>query len=400
MKESEYNAKFVTNLIQTFFMKDIWNKFVYKLIECKKNNVEEAIYHNIIEDKLELLGWATYRGEICHKVTLPIGSVGHIQPDILVRRDGENMFVIEVKRPNHNCNERDLQQLFSYMLQLRLKVGIYIGEYLEVFYDCPQDNKEPIPVFRAELALDHKNGMFFAEMFSKENFNPENIKNLYDKIVQEKLNQKKLEELKKKLIANEGELQISNIVKQYLMEAYSTTFSEQDIDKMIFSLSFNVQPKENFNQPVNSIQQRESVERNIVYSQRSPISTRKNMVDNKDHTKYSLNGSEPVGKGRFVLLLVTEYVKSHPTLTFHDLEKVFRPEWHSCGVIKTIDSVDDQRRFYIKNEDRLYDVNHTAFVVCNQWGAGNERIKSYWDKAKNEFFAIANKEGWKVKISN
>ena len=382
-------------------MKDIWNKFVYKLIECKKNNVEEAIYHNIIEDKLELLGWATYRGEICHKVTLPIGSVGHIQPDILVRRDGENMFVIEVKRPNHNCNERDLQQLFSYMLQLRLKVGIYIGEYLEVFYDYPQDNKEPIPVFRAELALDHKNGMFFAEMFSKENFNPENIKNLYDKIVQEKLNQKKLEELKKKLIANEGELQISHIVKQYLMEAYSTTFSEQDIDKMIFSLSFNVQPKENFNQPVNSIQQRESVERNIVYSQRSPISTRKNMVDNKDYTKYSLNGSTRVGKGRFVLLLVTEYVKSHPTLTFHDLEKVFRPEWHSCGVIKTIDSVDDRRRFYINNEeDWLYDVNHTAFVVCNQWGAGHERIESYWDKAKNEFFAIANKEGWKVEISN
>ena len=146
-------------------MQDIWNKFVYKLIDCKERNVDEATYHATIEDKLELLGWASYRKEICHKPSVEIGSSQRIQPDILIKRNDENLFVIEVKRPSNTQNSRELKQLFSYMYQLRLKVGVYIGEHIEVFYDQPTNDMAPVSIFKVDLSLDNKNGAKFVELF-------------------------------------------------------------------------------------------------------------------------------------------------------------------------------------------------------------------------------------------
>ena len=45
-----------------------WNQFVYDLCDAKRRNVDEDEYHRLIEIQLQLLGWAKYRGEICHKL--------------------------------------------------------------------------------------------------------------------------------------------------------------------------------------------------------------------------------------------------------------------------------------------------------------------------------------------
>lgn len=66
-----------------------WNQFVYDLCDAKRRNVDEDEYHRLIEIQLQLLGWAKYRGEICHKPNIPIGNNNFIQPDILIKRDGE-----------------------------------------------------------------------------------------------------------------------------------------------------------------------------------------------------------------------------------------------------------------------------------------------------------------------
>lgn len=381
-------------------MTDTWNKFVYKLIECKNHNVEEAIYHNTIEDKLELLGWAAYRGEICHKINLPIGSAGTIQPDILVRKDGINMFVIEVKKPNHSRNERELQQLFSYMLQLRLKVGVYIGEFLEIFYDQPENNEPPVPILKAELALDNKNGIQFVELFSKEHFSEEQLKQLCEKLIQEKQKKEKLNKIKTDLLSDSGSIRLTDIVKQYLVTKYASEFPEQAIDSILSTITFRT-----FDKSTSNIQDNQAVKTSTSYttlngiekSSRIPIFTYEDTEDGKDYTKYSLNGSAPVGKGQFVRLVVSEYVKSHPELSFYDLEKVFRPEWHSCGVIKRVESVSDPDRYFIKHKEHwLHDSKNASFVVCNQWGKGHGRTESYWDKAKKHFFAIIREQGWKL----
>ncbi len=93
----------------------------------QKKNVVEKDYHSCIESQLQLLGWTSCSMEINHKVSLPIGNHRSIQPDILIGREPDWKFVIEVKRPKHVQTKKKREQLTSYMRQLKLSIDIYIG---------------------------------------------------------------------------------------------------------------------------------------------------------------------------------------------------------------------------------------------------------------------------------
>lgn len=55
----------------------------------------------------------------------------------------------------------------SYMRQLKLNVGLYIGEKIQLYYDIPNDGENPICVFTAEFKKEDVNG----SMFSADNLN-------------------------------------------------------------------------------------------------------------------------------------------------------------------------------------------------------------------------------------
>jgi hypothetical protein len=150
-------------------MTEKWNQFVYDLCDAQQRDVDENEYHRLIETQFQLLGWAKYRGEICHKPNIPIGNNNFIQPDILMKRDGEELFVIEVKRPIHSISQREIQQLESYMRQRKIKFGVYIGEHIELFYDKP-DSTEAVSVLIIPLELNNKFGELFVELFGKDSF--------------------------------------------------------------------------------------------------------------------------------------------------------------------------------------------------------------------------------------
>ena len=71
-------------------MQEKWNDFVYDLSEAKKKGDNEDTYHEKIEKQLQFLGWQPYKGDICHKPNIPIGNSNYIQPDILVKKEGED----------------------------------------------------------------------------------------------------------------------------------------------------------------------------------------------------------------------------------------------------------------------------------------------------------------------
>ncbi|MCR4612586.1 MAG: DUF4357 domain-containing protein [Bacteroidaceae bacterium] len=245
-------------------MVETWNKFVWKLIDCKNKNVDEAVYHNMIEDKLELLGWAAYRGEICHKPKIPIGSSGNIQPDILIKRnDDESLFVIEVKRPNHTQRDRELRQLFSYMLQLRLKIGVYIGEHIEVFYDQPDNNADPVSVFKVDLSMNNKNGATFVEYFSCDSFDKEKVGLWCEERLQEMQRRESLNRIREGLMSTEGSRQITRSVRQYLLETYGNEFSESAIDEMLRSLIFKAELKSGNETPQKVLKPKKSIKQEL-----------------------------------------------------------------------------------------------------------------------------------------
>ena len=217
-------------------MQETWKKFVYPLIEDKKNDVEEEAYHRHIENQLMLMGWEPWKGEIIHKQSLRIGNRNRMEPDILVAHNGEYQFVIEVKRPGNTQIKEEITQLESYMRQLRLDVGIYIGEHIEIFFDKPNTN-HVVSVFRLAIDLEEKRGARFVELFSKESFSKESIVDFCEERIQEIHRQNSLNEIKKSLIAD-AQTQISESLKPYLMDKYGSSFSEEEIKGMLATMRF------------------------------------------------------------------------------------------------------------------------------------------------------------------
>ena len=217
-------------------MQEKWKSFVYPLIEDRKQDVEEESYHLHIENQLIPLGWAPWRNEIKHKPNLRIGNRKSIQPDILVANDGEEQFVIEVKRPNHVQQAENIEQLESYMRQLKLKVGIYIGERMEIFYDQP-DSRHVVSVLQIPLLLDEKRGSRFVELFSKDNFSKEAIVYFCEERIKEMQRQASLNKIKESLIAD-AQTQITESLKPYLQDKYGESFSEEEIKAMLATIKF------------------------------------------------------------------------------------------------------------------------------------------------------------------
>ncbi len=217
-------------------MQETWKRFVYPLIEDKKHDVEEDTYHRHIENQLMLLGWEPWKGEIIHKQSLRIGNRNRMEPDILIARDNEYQFVIEVKRPGNTQTKEEITQLESYMRQLRLDVGIYIGEHIEVFYDKP-NTSHVVSVFKLAIDLDEKRGARFVELFSKEGFKKDEIVAFCEERIQEIQRQNSLNKIKESLIAD-AQTQIAESLKPYLMDKYGSSFSEEEIKGMLATMRF------------------------------------------------------------------------------------------------------------------------------------------------------------------
>lgn len=311
-------------------MIDKWNQFVYYLCEDKKNNVDENKYHKGIEERLEFLNWNKYKNEILHKQNVSIGNGGYIQPDILIQKDGKNQFVIEVKCPSHVQKEKDRDQLVSYMRQLKLTTGIYIGEHIEVFYDQPEGDIA-VSVLKIPLELDNKRGAKFIELFSKERFNKDSIVEFCESRIKEMQHEESLNKIKD-LLVNDSQEQIMTGMKMYLMEKYGNTFSEEDIVRMLKSLRFSVTPTD-------------SQTSNVTIVTPSNVSKKHNtdtpeITQKHDTTLYSIDGGIFLNKRRFVHQLVKLYVEQHPFASFAEFEKVFVPSLQgSCGVIRDIDFI-------------------------------------------------------------
>lgn len=336
-------------------MNEKWNEFVYELMDALRKNVEEDEYHLLIENQLKLLGWVKYKGEICHKPNIPIGNSKHIQPDILIKNEESEQFVIEVKRPVHQITDRERVQLESYMRQLKLRVGVYIGEHIEVFYDQP-DSKRAVSVLTIPLEMDNKQGSRFVELFAREAFNKDSIIDFCEKRIEEKHRQDSLNKVKENLIS-EAQLNISESLLPYLVDKYGGTFSEKDILSMLSSLDFSATPKETNNHPKKTNQEKTTHQQH-------------------DSTLFSINGGPFINKRRFVHQLVKLYVEQHPSFSFAQFEQVFKPELQGgYGVIRTIDYIQKNNfkgaRYFTKDDDVLHSADGLTFAVCSQWGISN-----------------------------
>ncbi len=96
----------------------------------------------------------------------------------------------------------------------------------------------------------------------------------------------------------------------------------------------------------------------------------------RDTTKY-LYGGKTYGKGRLVLAVVTDYVKSNPHISFDQLSNIFpRKLQGSSGVLdslvnaKSIFERTGHKRHFLKAIEVL-SIDECPIAVCTEWGAPN-----------------------------
>lgn len=117
----------------------------------------------------------------------------------------------------------------------------------------------------------------------------------------------------------------------------------------------------------------------------------------KDYTKYIFNNVR-CGKGKLVLAVVKQYVDDNKNITFSELENKFPKTLQgSLGVFAKIDDIEDNSRYYVKNQDQIQLADGTVIAVCNQWGATKSynkesNIDRFLDNAKKLGYTIRDAE--------
>ena len=156
-------------------MNENWQEIVSILRPHFENNSTEDVYQREIESCLQILGWKRYNRSLLSQCTLPIGNNNSIRLDVLLRKNEMNVLPIEVKRPTNVCSERQELQLMSYMRQLRVNVGMYVGEKIRLYYDNPDDGMDAVCVFSAKIDEEDANGVRLCELLDYASFDKDSF---------------------------------------------------------------------------------------------------------------------------------------------------------------------------------------------------------------------------------
>ena len=218
--------------------RETWNEICFFMEKSK--NATERDFETTVLFLFEKLGWSQFRGEIVSQVSIPIGSSGSVVPDIIIKNEGQNVFVIELKKPNTKLNDKHTNQLVSYMRLLKLNCGILIGETLKIYYEVPSDNKPPIQIEEIPFMMDTDAGVRFAEVFRKDINTSDNITKYCENRLAALQEEEKVKQYLDLLCSPDG----SKLFRELLHKKLSTELSEEAILSIIDKIFINVSRKE------------------------------------------------------------------------------------------------------------------------------------------------------------
>ncbi|WP_165069528.1 hypothetical protein [Desulfovibrio sp. ZJ200] len=202
-----------------------WNDLV-DIFEQNKFSSEQQL-QNIWETIFsEYFGYSRLKGDIDSKRTIQIGSTERIIPDIILKDNNSDLFIVELKKSQLHCGN---EQLISYLKLLKVNVGILICDCIYVYsFDYTKNDAEQ-DFIKIDFIKNNKDGELFITMFSKTNFTEENIKQFINSKIQTKQNVLNI----KKEINNDL---LFNLLEKYFSNKYST----EEIKKAIETIEIIV----------------------------------------------------------------------------------------------------------------------------------------------------------------
>lgn len=225
-------------------------------------SVIQSDWENYFADG-ELFGYSRILGEVDAHRKLHLGSSDREIPDIILRKDGNDLFIVELKQYSLAKNADFEKQLLNYMAHtdLRLSVGVLVCSKIYLyFYNVAENTKIYLEI---PFTSDNPDGIKFVELFSKSNFDLDKIKDFIKSRNQEQNNiQKVTQELKapdliptllKKYFAEKGlEKEFDEIKENYKFScAENTTHQESNLEnpQQNFSYSASQNYRNNGNAP-------------------------------------------------------------------------------------------------------------------------------------------------------
>ncbi len=212
-----------------------WNFLVaqhsefYNQPECKIQNLWESYFS-------EIFGFKKIFNEIDSQRKLHIGSTDREIPDIILKKDGKDLFIVELKQYSLKKNDDFEKQLLNYMshTDLRLSIGVLVCEKLYLYFYNHSDNKNDC--LEIPFEKDNKLGIKFMELFNKSNFDVENVKNF---IQSEAKNKNDISKIKKEIS--------TELLKQLLIEHFTKTYNKTAVESALKDFSFNCSERKNEN---------------------------------------------------------------------------------------------------------------------------------------------------------
>lgn len=126
-----------------------------------------------------------------------------------------------------------------------------------------------------------------------------------------------------------------------------------------------------------------------------------NETKGNDKTKYSFNGSEPLGKGDLGISIIKQYLKEHPKMKYSEIKETFPDsmlgkELKLIGLIVTRQEIENaierykQRAYgFYKKDRKFYSSDGVEFYVSNWWNITNI----------DSIIKFAKEQGWTVETT-
>lgn len=211
---------------------DKWNEIVEWCtdnLEASENTIQSG-WEMLFADS-DIFGYSFIKKEIDNQRSIRLGSKDRVIPDIIIKGDDKDLFVVELKQLSLFFDNKMKDQLFSYLKQLELNIGVLVCHdiYVYIFYGNGNSAFVKIP-----LEKDNKDGAKFVELFSKGNFDKEKVKEFIEGKTKKDKNIKEMQEL----ITTEY---VIDLIKNDLSKGYNQDEIEEALDN--FNITINKKVK-------------------------------------------------------------------------------------------------------------------------------------------------------------
>ena len=354
-------------------MNENWFEIVEILRNALDSNYCKSELAFAVENCFRILGWRKTNGSLIKNYNLSNGSNVDI---VLSKTYGGNVqsdyIPVFIQSGEFQCNEID--NVSFAMDELLTDAAISFGTCIKFFYRNNQDI-----ILSKEILLEESNheGIQISDLLLFQHFKKSLV---HDYIIS--INEKN--EILTKL-----RLDIKHISedRNILKSIFSDFLVQQGYDRMLIE------------------EEMQNLE--IVVSQKQLCSKdlENHSLGTKDTTRFSFNGSQFYPKKRFVLAVVKQYVKEHPSISYNELERVFPSRIISKqrGVIRPLsvvqewmkDNADLSSRYFLESDELITLKDGIQYTVYNQWGL--KQFNKFLEIAQSMYIGNSNKKNNDVK---